>query len=500
MTIKQSSYLFIAIALAVMLFSFVPVLGHLRREQQPVASTAVQARRPQTQNSGAITVPTTTQVVVGTPEYYDRPVSTRYTYRNEYPADRTQRLPLYLIDNETGQETRLGDDRHAATFGTMNDDYLLWFYWGEGIHLYTLATGEDRFIYTATSTLPPQIAGDWIAFGRPNRAGESPDYTLFAANITTNEVLTLTRRLNTPMGSAVDLAFGISKYLATWFETPGTIVGYDLHSRREISRLTEIYRAFNELPSIPILEITPGETVITWSRFFGYDLVTHSYFRLGGLRPPEWDNAPIANMSRVQEENRVLTWYFDMQDGSQRHVRAPLLDATPSTAPCIAGQNLVQNGDLETTADHRLWQQNGSTTNLLVNDPPTGLANGGQWALRLGRFNNAQQSIQQTVAIPSGVKDITLSFDVRVHSWDMWGGDQLQVDLVDPITGASILATPVHWTNVQLASGDWIPMQVEIQAWPGIDTPVQLVFRTQTDWAFPTDFTLDNIRFTTACQ
>ncbi|MBX3012385.1 MAG: hypothetical protein KF832_12800 [Caldilineaceae bacterium] len=64
----------------------------------------------------------------------------------------------------------------------------------------------------------------------------------------------------------------------TWFEPPGTIVVYDLHSRREISRLTEIYRAFNELPSIPILEITPGETVITWSRLFGYDLVTHSYF------------------------------------------------------------------------------------------------------------------------------------------------------------------------------------------------------------------------------
>jgi hypothetical protein len=68
------------------------------------------------------------------------------------------------------------------------------------------------------------------------------------------------------------------------------------------------------------------------------------------------------------------------------------------------------------------------------------------------------------------------------------------------MTGHSLLATPVQWTNVQLASGDWLPLQVDIQDWPGIDTPVQLVFRAQTDWAFPTDFTLDNIRFTTACQ
>ncbi len=43
-------------------------------------------------------------------------------------------------------------------------------------------------------------------------------------------------------------------------------------------------------------------------------------------------------------------------------------------------------------------------------------------------------------------------------------------------------------------------MQLEIQRWPGINTPVVLVFATQTDWALPTDFTLDNIGLITACQ
>ena len=31
------------------------------------------------------------------------------------------------------------------------------------------------------------------------------------------------------------------------------------------------------------------------------------------------------------------------------------------------------------------------------------------------------------------------------------------------------------------------------------DTPIDLVFRTQTDWAFPTDFTLDQVNLLTHC-
>ena len=196
----------------------------------------------------------------------------------------------------------------------------------------------------------------------------------------------------------------------------------------------------------------------------------------------------------------MLSWTFEMRDGTQRHVRAPLLDATPSTAPCVDGQNLVQNGNLEDIAAHNVWQQSGSASDLIVNELPPNAPQAGQWAIRLGRYSNAQPTIQQTLNIPSGVKHIQLAFDVRASSWDIWGGDQLQVDLIDPVTNQSILVTPVQWTNRQLASGGWVPLQVDIQDWPGIDTPLQLVFRAQTDWAFPTDFIVDNIRFITACQ
>jgi hypothetical protein len=189
-----------------------------------------------------------------------------------------------------------------------------------------------------------------------------------------------------------------------------------------------------------------------------------------------------------------------MPDGTRHHFSAPIIDATPSTALCVEGQNLVKNGDLEDIAAHNAWQQSDTPSDLIVNDLPPNSPQAGQWAIRLGRYSNSQPTIQQTLHIPSNVKHIQLAFDVRASSWDIWGGDQLQVDLIDPVTNQSILATPVQWSNRQLANGGWIPLQVDIQDWPGIDTPLQLVFRAQTDWAFPTDFTIDNIRFTTACQ
>ncbi len=496
MNFRQGSYLLIGIALAVLLVSGLALLAPLAQwRQNNATSMSTTHVVVQSMAMSEVSQTPTPQVKVGTPEFYDKPGNQRYTYRNERLEDRTKWRPLYLIDTQTGQETRLGDDSHAAIFGTMNEEYLLWFFDG-GLHAYHLATGTDQFIAELGAPLSiPQIAEEWAIFGE--QTGDIGG-TLYAANLETQEVITLTQRFGTQGDGGLNAYFGISPYLAAWFEPPKTIVVYDLQTRYEVARLSDMEQAFNR-DYITIYQVAAGESIVAWSRSFGYDLVTQSYFRINRIVPPDWVDAPLVDMSRIQEENRILTWYFDMQDGTRRHVRAPLLDAIPSTAPCIEGQNLVQNGDLESTTDHGLWQQSGSTTNLLINDPPPGLATGGQWAIRLGRFNNAQQAIQQTVAIPSGVNALTLTFAVRALSWDLWGGDRLQLDLVDPLSGRSLLATPVQWTNTQLASGDWIPLQVAIQNWPGIDTPVDLVFRTQTDWAFPTDFTVDNIRFTTTC-
>ncbi len=497
MNLRRGSYLLLGVALTILLVSGLALFSTLPQWRQgDAASLSPTHVVVQSMAMSEISQTPTPQVRVDIPEFYDKPVNQRYAYRNELLADRMKWRPLYLIDTHRGTETRLGDDSHGALFGTMNEDYLLWFFDGD-LHAYHLATNTDRLIAELGAPLSlPQIAKEWIAFGEQTGAMRA---TLYAANLETQEVITLTKRLGTQGDGNLNTYFGLSPYLAAWFEPPKTIVVYDLQMRREVKRLVDLDAVFNER-YVSIFDLTPGETIVTWGRSYAYDLVTQSYFRITRVRPPGAEDLLIHDMGRAREENRMIYWELILTDGTTRHVRAPLLDATPSTEPCIANQNLVQNGDLEATAEHTLWQQTDSPSALIVDELPTGLATSGDWAIRLGRYANSHATIRQQIEVPSGVSGLTLAFDVRVLSWDFWGGDRLQVDLIDPLTGNSLLATPVQWTNVELASGDWIPMQVAIEKWPGINTPVDLVFATQTDWALPTDFSLDNIRLITACR
>jgi len=497
MKIRLWGYLLVSLALFALLGGGLWLGAQLELGRPTAVPPPVAARvLPLAATHAATGIDPIPQVVVGTPEYYTKTAPTRYTYRNEYPADRTKWQTLYLLDIQTGQETRLGDDSHSAVFGTMNDDYLLW-YFKANLHAYHLATGQDTLIAKrASDSVHPQISDNWVAFGAEQGYQNG---NLYAANLQTHAIITLTHDLGTRGDWDLSAYFGISPFLAAWYERPQTIVVYDLQRQQVITRLVDVDTVFKQ-KYIPIFGLSPGETIVTWGRSYGYDLVTHSFFRIHQLVPPNWDNAPIVDVGRIHESNRILDWSIQMQDGTERFIKAPLIDATPSAVPCSEGQNLVQNGNLEDIAAHNLWQQKGSSSDLIVNDLPPNAPQAGQWAIRLGRYSNSQQTIQQTLNIPSNVKRITLAFDVRASSWDIWGGDQLQVDLIDPMTNQSVLATPIEWTNRQLANGGWMPLQVDIQDWPGIDTPLQLVFRATTDWAFPTDFTLDNIRFTTACQ
>jgi hypothetical protein len=510
---RRLSYLLVFGGAVVVLVSLVVLAWRVRSPQAFQADKArvvVQAQRSAGQAEPALTMPSAPQVMVGTPEEYQRNVPTpRYTYRNEFPADRSQPLPLYVIDTQTGQEIRLGNDSGAGVYGTQDDKYLLWHFlcgaacreFQQGLYAYTFATQENRLV--STMSIPgifPKLVGEWVAFGRYDPRDSVA--TLFAANLQTHEVLTLTHELNAQDGG-LNGYFGISPQLAAWYTVPypdpPQLVIYDLTTRTEITRLTDFSAVFNQ-QVIRIYALSPGETVVTWSRNYGFDLVTNSYFRIEAIRPSNWDGQLSSSVSSITETNRILYWSFQMQDGTQRYVRAPLLDATPSATPCIEGQNLIQNGDLEETALHALWQQRGNQSNLLVDDPPPGAPNGGQWAIRLGRYRNAQQEIRQLLELPSGVKTLDLHFDLHVGTWDVWGSDRLEVDFIHPATGQSLLTTSVRWNSRQLPTGRWLPLEVQVQGWPGIDTSVYLALRGITDWAIPTDFTLDNIRLTTLCQ
>ena len=320
MNFRQGSYLLIGIALAVLLVSGLALLAPLaqwRQNNATLMSTTHVVVQPMAMSEVSQTP--TPQVRVGTPEFYDKPVNQRYTYRNERLEDRTKWRPLYLIDTQTGQETRLGDDSHGAAFGTMNEEYLLWFFDGD-LHAYHLATETDQFIAELGAPLSiPQIAEEWAIFGE--QTGDIGG-TLYAANLETQEVITLTQRFGTQGDGGLNAYFGISPYLAAWFEPPETIVVYDLHTRRELTRLVDLDAAFNEL-YVPIFDLTPGQTIVTWGSSYGYDLVTQSYFRITRVRPPGAEDLLLHSIGRAREENRMIYWELTLTDITRRSVRAP---------------------------------------------------------------------------------------------------------------------------------------------------------------------------------
>ncbi|MEZ4708486.1 MAG: hypothetical protein R3A44_14860 [Caldilineaceae bacterium] len=166
--------------------------------QQPELNRTIQAESPVTQATNEITSSSADQVVVGTPEFYGEPVTERYHYRNEYENhnDLSERLPLYLIDVQTGQKTRLGNALGSAAYSGQNEDYMLWHFFCDtecdgvqpGLHAYHFKTRIDDFISSiSTSIIHPQISGQWLAFGRYRPEAELA--TLYAGNIQTHEVI-----------------------------------------------------------------------------------------------------------------------------------------------------------------------------------------------------------------------------------------------------------------------------------------------------------------------
>lgn len=80
---------------------------------------------------------------------------------------------LYLHDNETGQELRVGDDTGQADFEAMDDEYLIW-RWSlcdpqpcqirpEGLYAHNLVTGEEIYIGLGIDVW---MSSPWIVFSQ----------------------------------------------------------------------------------------------------------------------------------------------------------------------------------------------------------------------------------------------------------------------------------------------------------------------------------------------
>ncbi len=180
----------------------------------------------------------------------------------------------------------------------------------------------------------------------------------------------------------------------------------------------------------------------------------------------------------------------------------PTATPTPTPIPCVAGVNLVQNGDFEDPARHYLWVSSNPDLALIYPYVTTPAPNSG---LVMGLENNAEQAIYQTITVPPGARSVEIKFWLYVETNEVlpWDLDYLYVDVIDgqTVLGASLLHEPfTPFTNRFNPASTWQQQSLHVDDIETIDMPVHLQFRATTNWLLATQFIVDHVQLITGCQ
>ncbi len=182
----------------------------------------------------------------------------------------------------------------------------------------------------------------------------------------------------------------------------------------------------------------------------------------------------------------------------------PLPTATPTATPtstpipCVAGVNLVQNGNFEDPARHHLWVSD--TPNLInaYQNAPN------DYLLVMGYEENVMQTVYQTLTIPPGVRSVAIKFQlfVRTREWLPQDHDYLFVDLVShgDVAGAALLHDPFPPFTNRSPTEQWTQQILHVDDVATLNAPLRLRFYATTDWSWATAFSIDNVQLITVCQ
>ncbi|MFN8494403.1 MAG: M23 family metallopeptidase [Caldilineaceae bacterium] len=175
----------------------------------------------------------------------------------------------------------------------------------------------------------------------------------------------------------------------------------------------------------------------------------------------------------------------------------PTLTPTP-TPICVAGQDLVQNGDFEDPTRWNLWVAD--TPGLI--DPYVTVPD--EYALVMGYENSVAQTVYQTIHIPPGVRAVDIKFQLYIRTLEVLpiDFDYLYVDVVGNtgVTGASVLHTPFPPFTNRSPSEQWTQQVFHVADAAQLHAPIRLQFHATTNWLLATAFTIDNIQLITGCQ
>jgi len=261
---------------------------------------------------------------------------TRYTVREDIPpwepvTEPEQVIPvkkLFIQDNVTGQEVRLGDNAGDALFETMTSQYVIWRYqwngWTEttrmtGLYAYVLERGEEIVVAQQPDADPwyPEIDGQLVLYV-DGRNASMYFINLRIHNLATGEDLLVGNKVPYYGRPASDYyATGGGKI--AWVENDGgwTVRVYDLatHTAQTLS--------VPNTSSPENIGISDG-IVVWWDKFWrGYDLQQDALFTIPTV-PPGWENISVQPANPVTVKDDRLYWALSV-NGEVYRFTAPVI-------------------------------------------------------------------------------------------------------------------------------------------------------------------------------
>ncbi len=172
----------------------------------------------------------------------------------------------------------------------------------------------------------------------------------------------------------------------------------------------------------------------------------------------------------------------------------PILVFLPVITRQCATTQLLQDGDFEAGLPNPYWKTASNRSSSILDNssiPQPNPTHSGAWKAWLGGDNNVQESLWQTITVPSGTASLQVSiwWLVNTNEPSPLVNDRLDVQLRDA-TSATILAT-----LYTLYDGDanTVWQQKVISTSPYAGQTIQIAFVADTDASNPTNFFIDDV-------
>ena len=160
----------------------------------------------------------------------------------------------------------------------------------------------------------------------------------------------------------------------------------------------------------------------------------------------------------------------------------------------VLASELVQDGGFEAGLPNPYWKTASNKSSSILDNssiPQPNPTHSGAWKAWLGGDNDVQESLWQTITVPSGTTSLQVSFWWQVNTTEPnpLVDDRLDVQLRDS-TGATVLTTMYTLFDGD-ANSTWVQETLSASSYAG--QTIQIAFVADTDASYPTNFFIDDV-------